>query len=266
MPWRIISSVPSFTEILFALGAGDRVVAVSSFCRHPEKINSLPKIGGLLDPNLERVLSLKPDLIVLMASQRDLAWRYESLGIRTLRLEIDTLDQMFTALRLIGEAVGTPAAAKDLADKIRRDLDRVADRVRGRPRPRTVFVIEHEPGALRQVFVAGTDSYLGSVLALAGGENILSGLPSAYAKVSIERIVQTDPEVILVMTGKDAITDGDREAERKLWGKLPTLAAVKTGRVVLIRADPVSIPGPRLAESVELISRVLHPDAWNQGK
>ncbi|MCZ7583501.1 MAG: ABC transporter substrate-binding protein [Deltaproteobacteria bacterium] len=262
-PQRIISHAPSYTEMLFAMGAGDRIVAVSDFCVYPpDEVAKLPKVGGLLNPNLERALALKPDLVVLMRPQGDLERRYQALGIPTLRLAIDSLDELYNSVERLGEAVGKPDEARALAAKIRGELDAVRASVKGKRRPRTLFVVEHQPGELRGVYVAAPKTFHGALVDIAGGDNIFHDLntSSGYGSASVELIAERDPEVIIVMTPTGHPTKKDEEAERRVWSSLPTISAVRSGRVHLLQPDPISVPGPRIGASARILAKLIHSE------
>ncbi|MBZ0270777.1 helical backbone metal receptor [bacterium] len=262
IPQRIISHAPAFTEIAFELGIGEKIVAVSDFCVYPPEVTKLPKVGGLLNPNLERAVSMRPDLVFVETGARELAERYRKLGIPVLFMRVDVLADIIDAVEKIATAAGVPERGAVLTATIRAGLDAVREKTAGRDHPRTLFVVEHVPGDLREIYVVGPKSFHGELLAIAGGENVFASLDRKYANVSAESILARDPEVVIVMSRKQDVTEEDVAGERAIWAKLPTLAAVKSGRVYLLPASPISAPTPRVVDSANLLARILHPAAF----
>ncbi|MCB1154734.1 ABC transporter substrate-binding protein [bacterium] len=261
-PQRIISNTPATTEFLFALGLGDRVVAVSDYCAYPPEVKKLPHIGGLLNPNLETALSLSPDLVIGTTAQRELRRKYEKLGVKFLPLSHDRLESVFTNIEKIGRATGVPDKADALAKKIRAELAATKARVEDKTRPRTLLVVGHQKGDVREVYVAGPQSFHGELLELAGGDNIFADLKRPeepyYPNVSAEQIVARNPEVIIVISPDPEVSEKDVQMEKRTWARLATLAAVKSGRVALLPANPNQAPGPRVHLIAEQFANALH--------
>jgi iron complex transport system substrate-binding protein len=262
-PRRIVSTAPSVTEILFALGLGDRVVGVSTFCRYPKEAAKLPKVGTFVNPNLEPILALKPDLVIVIASPIRLAEKLAALNVRVLEADQDSLAGIESSIRRIGAAAGVPERAATLNASIRAQFDDVRRLVTGRPRRRLAFLVGRSPGELQGMVAVGRASYLTELIALAGGVNVFADAPAAYPKISLEEILARDPEVIVDM-GEMAETAGVTEAQKRavvaLWGRYPALAAVRAGRVHAVADDIFVVPGPRVAEAARAFARLLHPE------
>lgn len=262
-PRRIVSTAPSITEMLYALGLGSRVVGVTTFCRFPEDARVKPKVGTFIQPDYERILSLKPDVVFLLPNPIDLAAKLRGLGLRAEELNQDSIAAILASIRRAGEITGIPEEGVRLSSRLRGDLDALAASVRGRPTVSVVFVIDRTPGTLHGMFGAGHGSYLDELLTIAGGKNILSGTRNLYPKLSLETILATDPEVILDMGdyshGRDA---GAVSSEQKLalWSRYSGLRAVRNKRVHDISADHFVVPGPRMVEAAREFRALLHPE------
>ena len=260
-PQRIVSLAPSLTETLFALGLGERVVGVTRYCAHPPEALELPKIGGYLDPSYESLLSLRPDLVVLIPSSDETERRLESLGVRVLRVDQHDVDGVLDSITVLAEACGVPEQGAVLLASVEERLQKVAAQIAGAPRPRAVVVVGHDVGGgvVRSVWAAGPDTFYDDVLRIAGGVNGVEGGLARYPELSREGLASIDPDVVLdVIAGLEE--RGLRVPEiRDSWLKLVELRAVREGRVEILDGDVMVVPGPRLPEMVENIARALHP-------
>ena len=260
---RIISLVPAATEMLFAIGAGPDVVGVSSFDRFPAEVADLPKVGALVDPDFERIVTLQPTLVVVYGSQDDLMARLDRASVATFRYQHaveDSLADIPRTLRALGQRVGRGAEAEDVAVGIERDLDDVRARVADRPKPSTALVFGREPGALRGLYVSGGAGFLHDVLDAAGGRNVFNDVKRESLQASAETMLARQPEVIIEL--RTSATTAERlGAERDVWRRLSALPAVRNDRVYILTDPALSIPGPRIALAARAFLAVLHPDA-----
>ncbi len=170
-PQRIVSVVPAVTEMLFAIGAGPRVVAVGSFDTYPPEVRTLPKVGALLDPDIERIIALRTDLVVVDKGQVELQAKLRQAGIATFPYAVGDLANVSATIDQLGRLLDLQPAAKALVGDIRSRLDRVRTSVTGRPRPKTMLVFGREPGGLRNIYVSGGVGFLHDLIELAGGTN-----------------------------------------------------------------------------------------------
>jgi iron complex transport system substrate-binding protein len=257
---RIISLVPAVTEMLFAIGAGPDVVGVSSFDRFPPEVESIPKVGALLDPDFERILTLRPTLVVAYASQEELLTRLERASIPTYRYQhavTDALSDIPKAMRELGERAERSSEAAFAAATLERELDEVRRRVGTRRRPETALVFGREPGALRGIYVSGGVGFLHDLLLLAGGSNSFADVPRESLQASAEIMLTRRPEVILELrtsTPANASTD----AERAVWNSLSAIPAVRTNRVYILTDPSLAIPGPRIGRAARTLFTLLH--------
>jgi len=257
-PERIVSMAPSNTEILFALGLGDRVVGVTTYCNYPPEAAAVEKVGDAYSPDYEKIVSLRPDLVVAVGTaDSDLVKGLEGYGLKVLVLQAATVDQVASDILLVGKVCRADKAAEKLAAKLQQRLAAVKERlaaVSAAPRPTVFWCLD------RGLWTVGPKSFVSDIIKLAGGQNIGDSLGMAYGQFSLETLLQTDPDVIII-----PVLDQSVPAE---LAKLPgwsTLKAVREGRVYQIDPDIVSRPGPRVADAVEQVAALLHPDVFGGG-
>ncbi|HKC10492.1 MAG TPA: helical backbone metal receptor, partial [Vicinamibacteria bacterium] len=253
-PRAIISLSPNVTEILHGIGAFSRVVAVSDYCTFPPQVEGLPRVGGWLNANLEKVTALRPDLIIMTDDQVPLVKdRLDLLGLRTLVVPSQNIEDVFKAIREIGRAVGNDEEAKALEGGTRAELAAVRGRASGRARPRVLCVVDRLPGTLRDLYVATQGSYLTELIDIAGGDPIAPPGQTNYVKLTTEALVSLDPEVILDLAqtvAAPAIVAGPlRENAAMVWADLPRLRAVRQGRVYSFRDRTVVHPSQFVSET-----------------
>jgi iron complex transport system substrate-binding protein len=261
-PRRIISLVPATTEMLFAMGAGDRVAGVSNYDRFPAEVERLPKVGGLLDPDVERVLSLKPDLVIVYDTQTDLKRQLERARVPIFPYVHRGLPDITETMRTLGARVGAKAAADAAAARIEEQLAAVGRRVAGRSKPKTLLVFGREQGTLRHVTASGGYGFLHDVLEIAGGADVLGDLRKQSVDMSTEMILTRAPEVIIELHYGDTVKPEIFDAERQVWNGLASVPAVKNRRVYLLNGLEFVVPGPRIVVAAERFARTLHPEAF----
>jgi iron complex transport system substrate-binding protein len=258
-PSRIISLIPAMTEMLFAMGAGDQVVAVSSFDKYPPQVQHLARVGALLDPDVEKILSLKPDLVLLYGSQVDLDAQLARAGIPRFGYRHGGLADIFTTIKTLGDRVGRAAEAQALVGEIESAMNQIRARVKGRPRPRTLVVLGRETGALRGMYVSGGTGFVHDIVDVAGGENVFADVARESLQATTEMVLARRPEVIVELIAAP-ISPENAAARRADWKPLSAVPAVKSGRVYTIVDERTVVPGPRIAEGAKLISGALHAD------
>ena len=256
-PSRIVSLIPAVTEMLFAIGAGPQVIAVGSFDAFPPEIEKLPRVGALLDPDLERILSLRPDLVIVYGTQTDLRAQLDRAGIPQFVYRHARLADVTDTMRALGQRVGRGAESARAAAAVENGLAAVRQRVAGRLRPRTLLVFGREPGTLRGIFASGGFGFMHDMLDTAGGENVFADVPRESVQATSELVLARRPDVIVEVRAESA-TGRDR-TELAVWRNLPAVPAVRNGRVHLIADARAVVPGPRVAEGTALLAGVLHP-------
>jgi len=263
-PRRIVSTAPSFTETVYAIGAGDRVVGVSVHCHFPKEVESVAKVGTYIRPNVEAIVRLKPDLVLVHKEQPEVAAQLKRLGIRTLALTNTSLDDTFTSIREVGAALGMTTQAAKLEQSIRGRLESLRRTTSGQPRKNLLFVVGRTPGRLEGLVAVGKGSFLNELIAFAGGRNALADSLVTYPRIAVEAVLRIDPDVIVDM-GDMADTVGVTEAHKqdvvKLWQRQGDLKAVQSGRVYAVAADIFVVPGPRIAEAAEAFAKMMHSES-----
>jgi iron complex transport system substrate-binding protein len=258
-PHRIVSTAPSITETLFALGLGPEVVGVSNYCRFPPEVTKLPKVGTYLRPNAEAIARLTPDLVVIKKLSNDLPSRLTALSIPYVEVDIETLPQLFASMEKLGHATGVDARAKTLVDDIQGRLNAVRSKTDGLPKPKVLFIVGRRAGTLQDLVAVGSDSYLNQLIQTAGGVNVLqgSGLP-AYPRISLETAIRSSPDFIIDTSTPMIGSEEARAASQALWQEHQELTAVRTHHLRVFNSDEFVVPGPRVAEVVELLAGMLH--------
>jgi len=260
-PSRIISLIPAVTEMLFAVGAGSQVVGVSSFDHYPAAVEKLPRVGALLDPDLEAILALRPDLVVIYSSQADLQRQLERAKVPIFVYSHAGLPDVTQTMRQLGARVGRSEAAERAAQDVEAALSEIRRRTAGLPRPRVLLVFGRESGALRGIYASGGIGFLHNMLEAAGGSNVFADVQRQSVQATTELILARRPDVILELSGAP-VSEQNVRAQRADWNVLGSIPAVRSNRVYLIADERTVVPGPRVAEGTRLLAAALHPDAF----
>ena len=266
VPQRIICAAPSITELVFALGQGERVVGVTDMCVHPpEGIKEKARIGGVYNPSRERILKLKPDLIIMSDGFDALNELAAGHGIPASTLRMDTLADIRAAIRKVGGLLGCPDAANSVLRSFDAELDAVRARVKPY-RPRRVYLcMSHRPGNLNSLGTCGSVTFLSELLAIAGGSNVFADVKGAWPQVSKEALLKREPEVILEVQSGDMGVDAERfERLRRDWESLSELPAVRTGEVHFLTQDYLYIPSVRVPQIAMRMAEAIHPEAFRE--
>lgn len=258
-PARIICMAPSITEIVFALGLGDRVVGVSDFCDYPPEAQDRAKIGGVVNPNMEAIVALDPDLVLALpnVTHESLFRSLRLLGINVVTVRNDMLDDLFNTIDKIGEVTSKQREAAAMSNRLRAKFSAVKESVADRPRTRVMFIVGVDP-----LFVAGRGTFIDELIEIAGGENIAGDSLSKYPQLGIEKVVAMAPEVILYTSLNFELTPEQEKMAKELWSAYPSIPAVENGRIHGLVADYVTLPGPRLDIGAEEMVRAIHPEVF----
>jgi iron complex transport system substrate-binding protein len=255
-PRRIVSLVPSATELIYALGGEDRLVGRTDFCDYPPAARSKPSVGGMISPSLERIATLKPDVVIATTSgnRLDTFTKLQQIGIPVYAVHAHRISELIDVTNRLAELTGRHAASVPLVATIERRLFAVANAVRPYPRPRVLYVLWPEP-----LLVPASGALLTELIGLAGGDSITANERGDYPRFSIEAAVVRAPEVILLAS------HGSRSAPpvvRDKWERLASLPAVKSKRIHAIDGSLVHRYGPRVVDGVETLARAIHPEAF----
>ena len=248
--------------MLFAVGAGPQVVGVSSYDDFPPETKALPRVGALLDPDAERILSLRPDLVVVYGSQTGLEGQFSRAGIRVYPYRHGGIDSILQAIGDLARLTGHPADGDRVIRDVRSQLAAISMRVRGQRRPRTMVVMGRDGGALRGVYVSGGIGFLHELLDIAGGDDVFGDIKREGVQPSRETMIIRAPEVILELHPGDPPPADALQKERMAWNLLASVPAVRTGRVHLLYGGHLVAAGPRIGRAAEAFARVLHPSSF----
>ncbi len=257
---RIVSLTPSITEIIFALGAGDRVVGVTSCCDYPEQAKELPSVGDFLKPNLEALIALEPDLVILAPTGSLLRQSYDnlaSIGMRVLVVWNNTMEETFDAFRIIGRTLKIENEARGLAEEVRGRIRAETGRLAGVTQKKVLWVVGINP-----MIAVGNGTYQAEILDAAGGKNVISKDLGAWPRINEEFVLQADPDVIIESAMGNEAELGDYAGSLRVWDRYPSITAVRQGMVRLVRHDAPYRPGPRMPEALKMIAEALHPELF----
>lgn len=254
-PRRLISLAPSITETIYALGLEARLVGVTDYCEYPPAAKLKPRVGSLLNPSLEKIVSLKPDLVLgsPAANRRETAAQLERLGIPLYGVAADTVEGTLASIEDLGKILGREAEARRLVQDLRNRRAAVAQKVADRVRPRVLYVVWYPP-----LITAGQSTFVSDVIRCAGGVPVVDGLAGDWPHLSLEEALRRDPDVIL-FSGVQSFTPGLQEFPRLPGWR--DARAVKTHRLYSV-SDSVIRPSPGLIEALEEVARHLHPSAF----
>jgi ABC-type Fe3+-hydroxamate transport system substrate-binding protein len=253
-PHRLISLAPSITETLYALGLGGELAGDTNYCDYPPQARLKPHVGALLNPNLEEIVALKPDLVLGQqeANRLETAEQLERLGIPLYGLTARSVDDMLRSIEDLGSILDCQAEARALAGGLRARVERVERRVAGLPRPKVLFVVWYQP-----LITAGPHTFISDVIRLAGGVSVTDDLRGEWPRLSLEEVLRRQPDVIL-FPRTNAMAPALAQFRRLPGWK--DCRAVKDGRLYFI-PDSINRPGPRLIDALEEVARILHPTA-----
>lgn len=263
-PQRIISMSPSITETLFALGVGNRVVGVTDFCSYPKEACTLPKVGGLLNPSVEAWITLKPDLIIHQEDSHKLRINAQNLGIETLAISMTNLQNIFNTIQTFGKVLGCESEAGALTHKLKTGIQNKKMRLQRVPKKTVLLILGDgsDPGGA--LYAVGKGTFLGELLELAGGKNVLTDPTINYPKISKEFILRHSPEVIIEAGPNANLSAAEKERKLKQWQRFSTLKAVKNETIYFVGADYILIPGPRFLNILDHFARVIHPEMFKE--
>ena len=253
---RIVSLAPSVTETLFALGAGPDVVGVSQYCDYPPQVRDLPRVGSFLTPNLEAIIALRPTLVVGLELSSDVRQirALSSMGYPVLMVSADTLQQIETSIETVGARINRRPQARQLVADIQAQIAAVQNRLTNVKPQRALMLVGHEP-----LVAVGAGTYLDELMRIARADNIAAAAGQQWPHLSMEYIIAMRPEVVL-----DGSMGSDPSSTSAFWERYPAIPAVRDHRVLGYAQDPIFHAGPRVGQSLEIIARMIHPEAWDR--
>lgn len=256
-PEKIVSLNPSSTEMIFALGLGDKVVGVSSNCNYPEEATTKEIVGDYEGINLERVVELDPDLVLVYGfiDEEDAAV-FEGAGITVISFLGESIAEVVENIKILGKATGQNQEAEELTDAMLEKKDEIVEKVKDQESVKVFYEIWHDP-----LMGAGKGSFMDELITLTGAQNIAEDADGAYPQYDVEQLIERDTDVYLTSQAMDDIT----EESIKARPGYESLTAIKNDRIHLFKgteADMVSRPGPRIVDALELVAKAIYPDAF----
>lgn len=254
---RIVSLAPNLTEMIYALGLEERLVGVTTVCDFPPAARAKPKVGDVIDPSLERIVELKPDLVLgtPAGNRRETADALERLGVPVYGIDPHSVNDIFTSIRHVAELVGVPEAGQELAARLEARLAALPAPQGSPTRPRVLFVVWLEP-----LVTVGGNTFLNDVLERAGADSITANLSQGWPQLSVEEVLERDPDYLVVPRTPILEARLAELARRPPWQRL---RAVQQNRIVWVE-EAVLRPGPRIVEAIEELARALHPEAFGR--
>jgi len=254
-PSRVVSMAPNVTEMLFALGLEEKVVAVTPFCDYPPEAQSKTHLGGT-NPSIEQILALKPDLVLAPQDfiQPDLLQNLDRVKVPTFVLQAAQLEDVLAQIQTVARMFDRGKAGDELAASIRQRIAVVKERTQSLAHPRVLYVLNTDP-----LQTVGPGSFIHQLIEAAGGANIAAGTLTAYPRFALEEVLARDPELIVFPVGT---AEGIPEEDQQQWRRWSSLSAVKHNRLVLVPSVLVDRPGPRIVEGLELLAKAIHPEAF----
>jgi iron complex transport system substrate-binding protein len=258
-PRRIVSLSPNLTETLFALGAGDRVVAVSDFCIGPPEALALPRVGGWSNPNFESIVALNPDLIVVLGRHETAVEFAARRGIAVAQIPMMNVETIRSGIAELGRRLNCEDRASSLTAAIDARLAAFAAEAADpdRPPPRVFISTVRAPGSLSTLYTVGGGSFLDQAVRLAGGVNVFNDVDQPFPQISGESLIVRRPEVILELEAGIELSVDQRKQLVEDWSAMPTLPAVRGGRIHILTDPDLLIAGPRLPELIERLRRAI---------
>ena len=251
---RVLTASPALAEMVCALGAREHLVGVSRYCVYPPSLAELPQIGGAIDPNLEEIDRIAPDLILLQGEHAGLSELALRRGWGLERFRIEQLADTLSALERLGQLLGCPEAAQGERSRLERALAAAKAQAPARA-PRTLLVFGRQPGSLTQLSCPGEGTFLSECLSAVGGQTCLEGLPG-YPMISAEVLLERAPELIVELFAEPV--DAETRAElRADWAALSAIPAVARGRIAIVSGESLLVPGPRLDQTLDKLGRAI---------
>jgi iron complex transport system substrate-binding protein len=258
---RIVSLSPNLTEVVFALGLGDKVVGVSNDSDWPAEAKIKPKMGTFWQPNTEVIIAAKPDLVICESflQHKEVAETLKRSGINTISLHIESIEELYGAITQIGQAAGCQDKAESLAAKIKNDFDRIREKSSPAKKVKVLWSVQTDP-----MRVVGVKTFVNEIIEIAGGQNVIAPTGDQYPSIGTETILTSGAEVIIQSAMGTEDIAKQQETAGKFWSRFANIPAVKDKKVYVIEADTVLRLGPRLPGGAMTVAKLLHPQIFAQ--
>jgi len=260
-PMRIISTVPALTEMVWAAGATDRLIAVSDYCHFPPEIENLPRIGGLMNFNYELIKRLKPDMVLLQYPPQDVGRKLKSMGISYGVFANETFGEIRESIRVMCGLFGHEKQCKPFFEKWDSELNAIQDKyLKAKPGPKTMVVVGREIGKVAGLYVAGKNSFYAEMLGILQCPNAFTKSHQKYFQPSLEAIANAKPEIIIEIWAGKKFTDAQKKKLMDDWKAMKMLPAVQNNRIYIVTEDYSGIPSARAIDALKLFEGILRSD------
>ncbi|MCX8064399.1 MAG: ABC transporter substrate-binding protein [Candidatus Hydrogenedentes bacterium] len=256
----IVSIGPNITEILFQIGAGEKVIAIGDFDDYPPEIQHLPKVGTYISPNIEKITSLNPEIIVTAGEIPQLSSLANEIKIKYYSISMDTLEGIYNGITKLGELTNQQSRAQKLIEEMKNKFKYTEEKIKNFEPVPTLLVVGREPRDLSSIQVAGGNSFLSEILKIAGGKNVFEEETRPYFEISAEAIISKAPQAIIEFRCGESLTQKQLDYLFLDWKAFDTVPAVKNSRIYFILESYGMRPGPRLPRVAEKIASYLHPE------
>jgi iron complex transport system substrate-binding protein len=259
-PQRIVSLSPNVTEIIYGLGAWDRIVGVTMYSDFPPEAKTIPRVGGWVNPNLEAIVNLKPDLVIFMKDQDSIFGdNIRKLGLNTLSVDSNSsIKDIENSILQLGKVLKKEKEAESLAARIRSNLEEMSSKTSKLPKKRVLFIVGRNPGTLEDIYVIGRDNYINELINLAGGENVVKSNRFAL-KIAKDALLSFDPEVIIEIAYDKT---ENRDSTIETWSTLKEISAIKNKEVHIVSSSELLHPSQRVIEGADVLAHILHPEVF----
>lgn len=252
LPNRIVSLAPSMTEIVFALGAGDKLVGVTRYCDYPEKAKRISKVGGLYDPSFEAIVSLKPDLVILQKNVSDISSKLDQAGLANLSIVQETTNDILKSIEVIANALDKKEKGSKLINQLKNQITSYKAQSTGEKKVLIVIGKSVQSDLINRIFIVGKNTFYSELLELAGAKNAYAG-ESAYPQISYEGLITLAPDYIIDLAPEAK----NVEDVKNLWHKLDQLSAIKNRHLHVLNESFLVHPGPRFILILEKFREIL---------
>ncbi|HEX3035480.1 MAG TPA: cobalamin-binding protein [Thermodesulfobacteriota bacterium] len=259
-PQRIISLSPSITEIIYGIGALKNVVGVTLYTDFPPEAKKIPQVGGWVNPNLEAILKLQPDLVIMIEDQNQIFGdKIRRLGLKTLAVDSNkSISDVLDSITDIGKALGKEEKARKLRESVKSDIEEIQVKTKDIHPKRVLFVVGRNPGTLEDIYAIGNMSFINEIITVAGGQNVIE-IERLAVKISREAILSLNPDVIVEVNHDTT----DKKAEvLQVWNGLKEVSAVKNGEVYVVPSKALVHPSQRILEAAGILAEILHPEVF----
>ncbi len=257
-PKRIISLSPNITQIIYALGAWENVVGVTIYSDFPPEVEETPKIGGWVNPNLEAIVTLEPDLVLLMKDQNTIfGQKLDTLGLNKYVIDSnESVNDILASISSLGEVLDKDTQANNLVKELRNELDKISKTAGKTEKKSVLIVVGRNPGTLEDVYVIGRNNYINELIDMAGGENVIENKRLSI-KLTKEAILTLNPDVIIEINHDKS----EREAQiLNTWSQLKLAKAVRDNQVYILSSTVLLHPSQRILEGAKILTKILHPE------